>query len=150
MTDEPRGGARRPLKRVTARSKLPQKKCTGLHLPRKPARKRSNTGSTLREDAPEAVGLRGVVGAHARLLLERRRRGALDGDVADRDAHAHRAEHLEELAVELGHRPGDERQRSAPSVAVLDDDLVIDEVEVDGERGSPQGMGEVVRPRAVT
>ena len=29
-------GAGRPEKRVTARSKLPQKKCTGLHLPRKP------------------------------------------------------------------------------------------------------------------
>src|ERR1700675_882192 len=28
-----RGGARRPEKRVTARSKLPQKKCTGLLLP---------------------------------------------------------------------------------------------------------------------
>jgi len=29
------GGARRPEKRVTARSKLPQKKCTGLDLPKK-------------------------------------------------------------------------------------------------------------------
>ena len=34
------GGAVRPEKRVTARSKLPQKKWTGLALPRKPARKR--------------------------------------------------------------------------------------------------------------
>ena len=32
------GGAVRPEKRVTARSKLPQKKCTGLALPRKRAR----------------------------------------------------------------------------------------------------------------
>ena len=31
-------GALLPEKRVTARSKLPQKKCTGLTLPRKPAR----------------------------------------------------------------------------------------------------------------
>ena len=30
-----RGGAGRPEKRVTARSKPPQKKCTGLHLPMK-------------------------------------------------------------------------------------------------------------------
>src|SRR5882672_928194 len=33
-----RSGARLPEKRVTARSKLPQKKCTGLHFPTKPAR----------------------------------------------------------------------------------------------------------------
>src|SRR5437879_12572343 len=32
------GGARRPEKRVTARSKLPQKKCTGLDFPTKCAR----------------------------------------------------------------------------------------------------------------
>jgi hypothetical protein len=31
-------GAVRPEKRVTARSKLPQKKCTGLALPKKPVR----------------------------------------------------------------------------------------------------------------
>ena len=30
------GGAVRPENRVTARSKLPQKKCTGLALPMKP------------------------------------------------------------------------------------------------------------------
>src|SRR6266481_3393757 len=41
-----RSGARRPEKRVTARSKLPQKKCTGLALPRKPVRNCLNTRST--------------------------------------------------------------------------------------------------------
>ena len=41
------GAARgRPEKRVTARSKLPQKKCTGLALPRKPLRKSLKTRST--------------------------------------------------------------------------------------------------------
>src|ERR687892_283479 len=39
------GGASRPEKRVTARSKLPQKKCTGLDLPRKPVRNSLNTRS---------------------------------------------------------------------------------------------------------
>jgi hypothetical protein len=32
------GGAGRPKNRVTAKSKLPQKKYTGLHLPMKPVR----------------------------------------------------------------------------------------------------------------
>lgn len=36
-------GAGLPENRVTARSKLPQKKCTGLALPRKPVRKREKT-----------------------------------------------------------------------------------------------------------
>src|SRR5258708_3645805 len=39
-----RTGARRPEKRETARSKLPQKKWTGLDLPTKPARNFSRTG----------------------------------------------------------------------------------------------------------
>ena len=38
-----RSGARRPEKRVTARSKLPQKKCTGLALPMKRARNAPRT-----------------------------------------------------------------------------------------------------------
>ena len=39
-------GAVRPENRVTARSKLPQKKCTGLTLPRNRDRNRVNTRST--------------------------------------------------------------------------------------------------------
>ena len=41
-------GAGRPEKRVTARSKLPQKRCTGLDLPRKPVRNRLKTRSVCR------------------------------------------------------------------------------------------------------
>ena len=37
------GGAVRPEKRVTARSKLPQKKCTGLTLPMKRERNSVST-----------------------------------------------------------------------------------------------------------
>ena len=40
-------GALRPEKRVTAKSKLPQKKCTGLHLPMNPVRNRLKTRSAL-------------------------------------------------------------------------------------------------------
>ena len=39
------GGAGRPENRVTARSKLPQKKCTGLHLPQNRDRNSLNTRS---------------------------------------------------------------------------------------------------------
>jgi hypothetical protein len=42
------GGALRPEKRVTARSKLPQKKCTGLHLPMNPVRNLKSTRSAWR------------------------------------------------------------------------------------------------------
>ena len=40
-----RGGAVRPEKRVTAKSKLPQKKCTGLHFPMNWHRTSFNTRS---------------------------------------------------------------------------------------------------------
>src|ERR1700685_661269 len=42
-----RGGARRPEKRVTARSKLPQKKCTGLFLQMKRDRNSLKISSAL-------------------------------------------------------------------------------------------------------
>ena len=48
-------GARRPEKRVTARSKLPQKKCTGLHLPMNRVRNSLNTLSTDDQDPPECA-----------------------------------------------------------------------------------------------
>ncbi len=57
-----RGGARRPEKRVTARSKLPQKKCTGLHLPTKPQRKLLEHGLHRDQRAPERVGRCRIVG----------------------------------------------------------------------------------------
>ena len=44
-------GAGLPENRVTARSKAPQKKCTGLALPRNPARNRLSTRSALTSDS---------------------------------------------------------------------------------------------------
>src|ERR1700721_1704635 len=54
-----RSGARRPEKRVTARSKLPQKKCTGLALPMNPERNLWKTASTerrMRQKVPLKIG----------------------------------------------------------------------------------------------
>src|SRR5260221_8041163 len=44
-----RGGARLPEKRLTARSKAPQKKCEGLHLPTKEQRACVYTSSICRK-----------------------------------------------------------------------------------------------------
>src|SRR5438045_5779088 len=57
------GGAGRPEKRVTARSKLPQKKCTGLHLPQNRERRSE-------EHTSELQSLRHLV---CRLLLEKKK-----------------------------------------------------------------------------
>ena len=48
-------GALRPENRVTARSKLPQKKWTGLHLPMKDVRNRLSTRADLHQYAPESA-----------------------------------------------------------------------------------------------
>ena len=66
-------GAARPEKRVTARSKLPQKKCTGLALPRKPVRNRREHAVDLDQRAPAALRRGGVVGG---VDACRRRRGS--------------------------------------------------------------------------
>ncbi|MEZ5289105.1 MAG: hypothetical protein R2712_30735 [Vicinamibacterales bacterium] len=58
-----RGGAGRPEKRVMARSKLPQKKWAGLHLPTNPRRALGEDVADLHEQPPEALREYGVVGA---------------------------------------------------------------------------------------
>ena len=52
-------GPRRPENRVAARSKLPQKKCTGLDLPRKRPRNSLNTVSTRIRICQNAVAAAG-------------------------------------------------------------------------------------------
>ena len=66
-----RGGARRPEKRVTARSKPPQKKCAGLHLPTKGQRRARVRLGDLPQDPPEPPDLNGVVRTVHRVVGDR-------------------------------------------------------------------------------
>ena len=107
------GGALRPEKRVTAWSKLPQKKWAGLTLPRKPRAELLEHPIGLQQDAPEALRKVRIVGGVLAVLAERDRLRHLVG--AAMDPHPE---------VELGqrrHEPVVERRRPsaarAPAVA---------------------------------
>src|SRR6476469_8779316 len=72
-----RSGARLPLKRVTARSQLPQKKWTGLHFPRKRA-ERFEDRLDETQDAPEASHRRCIVRRVLHVFAVARLRRTLD------------------------------------------------------------------------
>src|ERR687897_124375 len=94
-------GAGRPENRVVARSKAPQKKCTGLALPRKPARKRWN------------------------------RRSACTSASQNRGTDAQAGERLHDLGVEAGDRRGLEGDRPPLAGGGPHGELVAEQVELD-------------------
>src|SRR2546425_3380057 len=132
-------GPRRPEKRALARSNPPQKNWGGLALPRKSARKRSNTNCVLM-DVLKSPHLLAVIGADLEVVHEWDRGRDLDRDRHDaRVGHAEPSEKLEHLAVELRDRHRKQRDRRAATAARDDDELMVDEVEVDLERVVPAG-----------
>ena len=61
----------RPEKRVTARSNEPQKKCTGLDLPRKPVRKWLITSLSRQQMRQKRLRVSAIIGSVDGVLLER-------------------------------------------------------------------------------
>ena len=98
------GGAGRPENRVTARSKLPQKKCTGLAFPEKARAEHREHLVDLYQRAPEPGDLLGVVGRMDAVLLERDRVGDLD---------RHGPEVRREVQDDAARPHGIQRKRSA-------------------------------------
>ena len=128
-----KAGARRPEKRVTARSKLPQKKCTGLALPTKPVRNCLNTRSIWtracqkRWADPRVIGLVGAVFAEADGA------GYFAGVVVDAHRHVQLSQRCHDFRVEVGDSLRSQRECAARAVTHVDDELLRDEVELDFE-----------------
>ena len=97
-------GAVRPENRVTARSKLPQKKCTGLTLPRNRDRNRREHPIHLHQGAPEPVDVVRVVRMVLGILIERYGVGDLDRHRPDAGLQPELAQPAHHLGVELRHR----------------------------------------------
>ena len=97
-------GAGRPEKRVAARSKPPQKKCTGLALPTNAHCDAVSTRVDLQEDAPAAVRGRRIVRTVHGVLVESDRDRDLHRHRPDLHRQRHRVERRHHLAVEIGDR----------------------------------------------
>ena len=130
-----RGGAGLPENRVTARSKPPQKKCTGLHLPTKAgtrgAERPPRMATKIRQNRSTKAGfVRSVDG----VLRESNRISNLDRHRPD----SHRQPHLVERAHHVGVERCDgarcERQRTGRAIGRAYREPMVDEIEVDGER----------------
>ena len=126
------GGAGRPEKRVTARSKLPQKKWTRLALARKPVRKSLKMRSAC-TSAPEAMSGGGVIGGVVRSSEKRIGSGTSFGVLLDRDRNAHPAEEIDGRAIKIGDRLRTERQESFGAAAGSHIEPMGDEIELDLE-----------------
>ena len=124
-------GACRPEKRVTARSNPPQKKWTGLDLPRKPVR---NSGT---RDPPARARARTRAPRPGRRRHAPRRRGSGSAR-APRSAcrlivtaNAGRSELGHESPIEGRHRHRPRERSRAAGLRRADDQAMVDEVEVD-------------------
>ena len=138
-----RGGAGLPEKRVTARSKLPQKKWTGLHLPTNPHADCVNTRATCATIRHQRLDGRRIVRPVHRVLIEPDRVGDLDRHRPDLHRQPHVVQHRHHVAVEVRDGARRERQRARRAVRGHDREHVIDEVELHGERAIAVGE----RPR---
>src|SRR5918912_896699 len=106
-------GAGRPEKRVTARSKLPQKKCTGLTLPMKRARNALSTRSAWRSTRQKRCAYAAVT----------------------------RCQRRHQLVVKVGHRARHKGEPADHALARLDAEHVVVEVELELERPTLDGDG---------
>ncbi len=96
--------ARLPENLLMARSKLCQKRCTGLALAAVPAGELLEDVGAPLQDAEEAGDGVGVVAGVLVVVGERRRHGHAEGLGPDVDAHTEPVERVDELLVELGDR----------------------------------------------
>ena len=126
-------GARRPEKRVTARSKLPQKKCTGLHLPMNDVRNRSSTRADCSRMRQKRLREIPVVGRVNLILAEADRVGNLVGKLVDADVDAKFRKRAHDVRIEIGHAPRVEPDRLFAAVAGRAAQHVVEKVEVELE-----------------
>ena len=146
-------GAGRPENRVTAMSKLPQKKCTGLTLPRNGARNCFSKPIHLQQDAPEPVGVFGVVGRMCPVLVERDRVRDLDRHGPDVGFQTKAAQPAHHLGMEVGDASWRERDGFDRTSTGLDLQPMVDEIEIDlktaravrDQRGGQASAGHVQR-----
>ncbi len=73
------------------------------------------------------------------VVREQRRHGALLGHPCDADLDSDRPELPEQRVVKFADRSRRQREGADVPFAVLDDDPVVDEIEVDGQRAVPVG-----------
>src|SRR6516165_8946134 len=130
------GGAVRPEKRVTTRSKLPQKKCTGLALPMKRMRNPFNTRLACTRACQNRHTYFFVVLCVRPILLEGDRVLDFAGHGPDLHVDVETAQSLHECGIEIGDRHGLERQLFSAAVACLNAKLVFGEIE-DNIEGTP-------------
>ena len=146
------GGAVRPEKRVTARSNEPQKKCEGLVLPRKRARKIVEHAVGLHELAPEHIRRRPHRSLRARDPASNGIAPSIStGMVQMRTIDVERTQRAHHRRVEIRGRHGAERDALLARVAGVQHELMSAEIEIDLQRAAAIAASRpVVSPRAVT
>ena len=133
------GGAVRPEKRVTARSKLPPKEMHRACLADEAGAKFIHHAIGLQQGQPEFLRVDRIILRMGAVAVEWDRILDFTRHGPDVDVDAETLEALHELIIEVGDCLRFERNVLATAIAGLDDQLVIDEVKDDIER--PPGIG---------
>ena len=132
-------------------SMAPQKKCTGLTLPAKRARKRSGRGRPARAGARTAAPRPGRSWRARCPARTGSRARSRPGRARSRCPTPKRRERVHDLGVERGHGLGLQRELAVLAALDRDPQLMGAEVELDLERrGRRAGIDDVVSPRGVT
>ena len=119
---------------MTARSKLPQKKWTGLTLPRKPVRNCWKTGSTATRARQKRCAASRVIAGVDLVEVETDRIGKLVRHPVDRDRDADFGEACDQLAIEIGNAARAQRERANLAGARPAEKAMVEEVELDLEQ----------------
>src|SRR5690606_39113391 len=130
-------GARRTENRVTARSKPPPEEVHRAALAHEAGTELLQHAVGLTEYLPAPVRQFGLIHPVLEILVERDRILDLDGPTPDPDRHPGCPQRLHHLPVELRDRSRTQSDRSFASVADLDAEYVVDEVEIDLEGAQP-------------
>ena len=100
----------------------------------------------LRQDAPEAVSVDGVVGGMDLIFITVNGIANFAGQGVDGDLDAQGLQAGHKLLVKSGDRPGDQWERFAGSIAGENEEVVFDEVKIDGKGAPLIGNGRRCQP----
>ena len=143
MIESAPGALRRPASRETRHGEIEAapEEVHGAALAQEVAAEALEQRCRGQQDAPEGVRGGRVVGRVDRVFLETDRVRDLDRHRPDLHRKAGTLEHRHDGLVEVGDRPGLERQRLGHAVGALEHERVVDEVEREAERPPAQTQG---------
>jgi hypothetical protein len=108
----------------------PPKKMNGADLATEAGAELYEDARSLKQDTPEALRKFGVIGMMNLILIKTNSALNFDGHGPDADRHGEAIEGGHDLTIEIRDRHRPQRERSAGTIAGIDEELVAEEIEI--------------------